>query len=89
MWVKTYDGNAVNLDHAVHLYAHRAYGGTYYSLCADFLSADKEKMSVYLEIGLKSEYEVQKIIEALTAPVSAFDVYLQSLKQVEGENDVD
>ena len=88
MWVKTKDGNAVNLDRAVRLYAHRAYGGTYYSLCADFLSAGKE-ISVYLETGLQSEYEVQKIIEALIAPVSAFDVYLQSLKQVEGENDVD
>ena len=88
MWVKTKDGNAVNLDHAVSLYAYRAYGETYYSLCADFLSAGKE-ISVYLETGLQSEYEVQKIIEALIAPVSAFDVYLQSLKQVEGENDVD
>lgn len=88
MWVKTHAGNAVNLDHAMRLRADRAYGGTYYSLCADFLSDGKE-ISVYLETGLQSEYEVQKIIEALTAPVSAFDVYLQSLKQVEGENDVD
>lgn len=89
MWVKTNGGNAVNLDYAVYLYAHRADEGTCYSLGADFLSTGKEKMSVCLETGLKSEYEVHKIIEALTAPVSAFDVYLQSPKQVEGENDVD